>query len=139
MKLSRNIAKERNHPAGKKKKKEFQKISGLLQTNRLHYSDVENWAEDTLIRKGSVVHSLAISAQKFKEKDKANKQRFAAMGNRSSRKGSTKLGWMRKDRRNQNLSNTGGEEPMNVAQAVAASPALLRLQQRGSGNTYYII
>lgn len=91
---------------------------------------MENWAEDTLIRKGSVVHSLAISAQKFKEKDKANKQRFAA-----SRKGSTKLGWMRKDRRYQNPSNAGGEEPMNVAQAVAASPALLRLQQRGSGNT----
>lgn len=104
-------------------------------------SEIENWNED-LVRKGSVVHALALSAQKFKEKDRPGKQRFTMMGSgsRSHRGTSGKLGigWMRKDRRFPAPESPGEAEqpPMNVAQAVASSPALLKLQQRGSGNKY---
>lgn len=42
------------------------------------------------------------------------------------------VGWMKKDRRSQGGSH--GDEPIDVAQAVASSPSLLKLQQRGTGN-----
>ncbi|XP_045030143.1 protein unc-80 homolog isoform X4 [Daphnia magna] len=100
-------------------------------------SEMDGWNEDgNLIRKGSVVHALALSAQRFREKEAKVKQRFPAMGNRSSRKSSQKLGivgWMRKDRRCQGPNTQGtADEPLDVAQAVA--PSLLKLQQRGTGS-----
>ena len=54
---------------------------------------MDGWGEEgNLIRKGSVVHALALSAQRFKEKDNKGKQRFHMVGNRSSRRSSQKLG-----------------------------------------------
>ncbi|EFX80552.1 hypothetical protein DAPPUDRAFT_318531 [Daphnia pulex] len=95
-------------------------------------SEMDGWSDEgNLMRKGSVVHALALSAQRFREKEPKVKQRFPVISNRSSRKSSQKLGivgWMRKDRRCQGAS----EEPLDVAQAVA--PSLLKLQQRGTGS-----
>ncbi|XP_046453317.1 protein unc-80 homolog isoform X4 [Daphnia pulex] len=100
-------------------------------------SEMDGWSDEgNLIRKGSVVHALALSAQRFREKEPKVKQRFPVISNRSSRKSSQKLGivgWMRKDRRCQGPNSQGaGEEPLDVAQAVA--PSLLKLQQRGTGS-----
>ena len=116
---------------------------------------MDGWSDEgNLIRKGSVVHALALSAQRFREKEPKVKQRFPAINNRSSRKSSQKLGigirdvigrickysfmyvkiyfsvgWMRKDRRCQGPQ---GDQPLDVAQAV--TPSLLKLQQRGTGS-----
>lgn len=60
----------------------------------VHNSEMDGWGDDGhLIRKGSVVHALALSAARFKEKDNKGKQRFPAASNRaSSRRSSQKLG-----------------------------------------------
>ena len=104
---------------------------------------METWNDQDLIRKGSVVHALALSAQRFKEKDagRSGKQRgFGMTSGRPSRKASAKLGigWMRSKDRGKypapESPSAESESQLNVAQAVASSPALLKLQQRGSGN-----
>lgn len=54
---------------------------------------MDGWGDEgNLIRKGSVVHALALSAQRFKEKEGKGKQRFHMIGNRNSRRSSQKLG-----------------------------------------------
>jgi hypothetical protein len=54
---------------------------------------MDGWSDEgNLIRKGSVVHALALSAQRFREKEPKVKQRFPVITNRSSRKSSQKLG-----------------------------------------------
>lgn len=54
---------------------------------------MDGWGDDgNLVRKGSVVQALALSAQRFKEKENKAKQRFPMIGNRSSRRSSQKLG-----------------------------------------------
>jgi len=55
-------------------------------------SDFDGWSEEAnQFRKGSVVQALAMSAQRFREKEGKNKQRFPILGSRSSRR-SSKLG-----------------------------------------------
>lgn len=132
-------------------------------------SDADAWRADdaggALIRKGSVVHALALSAHRFKEKEARAKQRLPLIGTRGSRRTCQKLGigtrfivghlsvggqrstrciatvgWMRKDRRYQAASGNGaaGDEPLDVARALAASPSLLRLQQRAAAGSKYV-
>jgi hypothetical protein len=54
---------------------------------------MDGWSDErNLIRKGSVVHALALSAQRFRKKEPKVKQRFPVISNRSSRKSFQKLG-----------------------------------------------
>ena len=68
-------------------------VCGLLT-----HSEMDGWGDEgNLIRKGSVVHALALSAQRFKEKESKGKQRFHMIGSNrsgssSSRRSSQKLG-----------------------------------------------